>query len=498
MWRCSNNRVNATTNILLLEDNDDDAHLLTVALTDSGQIKRVTTKDAFQKHLSAEPCDVVIADQMIPGWSGMDAVQWVRETLPKLPCVLVSGIKDDSFAAEAIRGGASDFVYKGNLDRLPLVVIRVVNAAMTEDQLVRAQRLDAVGAVLSGMMHDLSGMMTLLPGALGIVRQKLDKPNEIAHCRKWLDVAEKTAGRVMEMMANIRVLLHGDRTPYTRLNLTTLLRQFAASVSAFLPKETELDVHIQEGDLFIQGNSSEVFQVLLNLVSNAQDAMPKGGTIRLSLDSMYLVDFPVGGKKLSGDFVLVSVSDTGFGMSQEVKRNIFNPLFTTKEHGTGIGLATSQRIMNSHNGRIDFVSQLGKGTTFYLYFNYVNGDRQPAQRQFDGDGRLVLIVDDELSVLEAMRVLVECNNYRVLTALNATEALAVYQANQADIAVVLTDILMPGVNGNTLMTALRALNPDVRIIVATGLPKTDSIDAEIVLQKPVTPGALFHALERAK
>lgn len=486
-----------TPNILLLEDNPDDAHLICSVLAETGQVLWVNSRALFEAELIKSNWDVVLIDHTLPGWSGMAAVKDVRALYPKLPIIVISGVKDDTFAAEAIRAGAADFVFKGHLDRLALVVVRVVNSAAVEDQLVRAQRLDAVGSVLSGMMHDLNGLMTLLPGAIGVVRQKLGVPGQVENCKKWLDVAESTTARVMDMMSRMRVFLHGDQVPYGRLNVCRLLRELVDSVSVFLPKEIEVTLGTLADDLFIQGNSSEIYQVMLNLISNAQDAMPQGGRITIRATVIRLRDYPMSSmQKVSGDFVQIGVADTGYGMTKEVKAHLFEPLFTTKERGTGIGLSTSLRVIRGHHGHIEVLTELKKGSTFLLYFPVINGHGTTtiAAR---GDGRLLLLVDDEKTVLEALKAVLESANYRVLSAMSGAEALATYKSHADEIDCVLTDLSMPGENGHKLIAALRALNQALRIIIITGSSKDiENTEANAVLYKPITPATLFAELSK--
>lgn len=484
-------------NILLLEDSSSDAHLISAVLGETGQVLWVNSKELFESKLRETSWDIALIDHNLPGWDGVSAVKMIRELYPKLPAVLISGVKDDQFAAEAIRGGAQDFVLKSNLDRLALVVVRVVSAAAMEDQLVRAQRLDAVGSVLSGMMHDLNGLMTLLPGSINIVRQKIGKPGQVDDCHKWLDVAERTTGRVMDMMSRMRVFLHGDQVPYGRLNVCRLLRELVDSVSVFLPKEIEVTLGTLAEDLYIHGNSSEIYQVMLNLISNAQDAMPAGGKISIRATVLRLTDHPMtSGDLVSGSFVQVAVADTGYGMTKAVRARLFEPLFTTKERGTGIGLSTSLRVIRGHHGHIEVLSELGVGTTFLLYFPVINGHATTTHLD-DGGGKLLLLVDDEKTVLEALKAVLESSNYRVLAAMSGAEALSTYKTHSAEIDCVLTDLAMPGDNGNKLITALRELDQNLRIIVITGSQQhVEHAEVDAVLYKPVTPGVLFSALAK--
>jgi CheY-like chemotaxis protein len=250
-------------------------------------------------------------------------------------------------------------------------------------------------------------------------------------------------------------------------------------------------------------------QVLMNLCVNARDAMPEGGSISIKVENI-VVDENYARMHLeatAGRFVVINVSDTGPGISPEIQSRIFEPFFTTKEmsKGTGLGLSTALTIVKSHGGFINVYSELHKGSVFALYLPAVDvpGAIDSVALQTDlplGHGELILVVDDEESIREITRGTLETFGYTVLTASDGTEALAVYADKKDEIAAVLTDMVMPFMDGPATIRALQRMNPKVRIIAASGLgtgPRAGEGALEgvsVFLNKPYTAEKLLKTL----
>jgi CheY-like chemotaxis protein len=249
-------------------------------------------------------------------------------------------------------------------------------------------------------------------------------------------------------------------------------------------------------------------QVIINLAVNARDAMPNGGTLSIRTrnvserESLKLS----GSGVAAGEYALVEVEDTGCGMTQEVMGKIFEPFFTTKDvgKGTGLGLSTSLAIVRSHGGFMRLDSAPGEGALFSVYLPAQAGSRQdPAcAKAIDlprGDGELILVVDDEAPVRMVTRRMLESFGYRVVLAPDGAQAVALYARQKDDIAAVITDMMMPVMDGPATIRALRSIRPDVRIIAASGLHGRDvmpSVEAPIFLAKPYSAEALLTSLRR--
>ena len=225
------------------------------------------------------------------------------------------------------------------------------------------------------------------------------------------------------------------------------------------------------------GDATQIHQVLLNLCLNARDAMPDGGTLSLSAENVVLDDYYASQnlEAAPGAYVLLKASDTGSGIPPDIMEKIFDPFFTTKElgRGTGLGLSTVLGIAKGHGGFVKVFSEPRRGSTFAVYLPATPGVAAAAEDQKEaplprGEGELVLVVDDEEPIRELTREILERNGYKALTAVDGTEAVALFSRWQGKIKVVLTDVSMPGMDGVALVRALRKMDPGVKVIAASG------------------------------
>jgi CheY-like chemotaxis protein len=260
----------------------------------------------------------------------------------------------------------------------------------------------------------------------------------------------------------------------------------------------------------VTGDPTQLHQVLLNLSVNARDAMPNGGTLTFSAESLTL-DGHYAGMNLeakAGPYVLLQVEDSGTGMPPAVMEKIFDPFFTTKEvgKGTGLGLSTSLAIVKSHGGFMRAYSEMGKGTTFRVYLPAQTESSAAAEAEIAtelprGHGELILVVDDEPSVRLITQQTLQAFGYRVVLASDGAEAVAIYARQSSEIAAVLTDMMMPVMDGPATIQVLHKLNPRVRIIAASGLSSNDpaahlaSLGVKNFLPKPYTAETLLKALQ---
>jgi CheY-like chemotaxis protein len=257
------------------------------------------------------------------------------------------------------------------------------------------------------------------------------------------------------------------------------------------------------------GDATQIYQVLMNLCLNARDAMPSGGRLMITAENIGLTDghpdLQLGCRP--GPYVLLRISDTGTGIAPELIDKIFDPFFTTKEvgKGTGLGLSTVMGIIRSHTGFVQVSSEIGRGSIFSVYLPAVPSNQavpEPVPRPVlpAGNGELILVVDDERAIRDVVRETLEMNGYRVLTASNGTEALTLFLKNRSDIKLVLTDLMMPIMDGLSTIGALQSLEPKLRVIASTGLgvngtlPDIAAKHTAAFLPKPFTPDALLKML----
>ncbi len=375
-----------------------------------------------------------------------------------------------------------------------------------EAQFLRAQRMESIGTLASGVAHDLNNILTPIMMSVAVLRLGLPAEKRDSLCDTIAMSAARGAQIVKQVLAFGRGL-EGERHP---LQVDMLITEMEQMIRSTFPKEVVLDC-IKGPDLrLVLGDATQIHQVLLNLCVNARDAMPDGGTLRLSatnldIDASYASMLS---EIAPGPHVLLEVSDTGSGIPPEVLERIFDPFFTTKEigKGTGLGLSTVHGIVKSHGGLLKVVTALGKGTTFQIYLPAAPDqaaitDISASAPAPTGHGECVLVVDDEVAIANAAREVLEANGYRVLLANNATEALVLYTEHSQEVALILTDIMMPVMNGVLFLRTLRKINPDVPVIASTGLCNQAQLDTlkslgvDTVLHKPYNSNTLLRTID---
>ncbi|HKG78866.1 MAG TPA: PAS domain S-box protein [Pyrinomonadaceae bacterium] len=357
--------------------------------------------------------------------------------------------------------------------------ILVINTDVTEkkrieSQFLRAQRMESIGTLAGGIAHDLNNVLSPILMAIDMLRLKATDESS----NRLLDVLRTNAERGGNMVRQVLSFARGVEGERVALQPKHLIKEIVKILRETLPKSIEISCNVPNDLWIISADATQLHQVLMNLCVNARDAMPEGGSISIKAENVFVDEnyarMHIEAK--AGRFIMITVSDTGPGMSPEIQSRIFEPFFTTKEmtKGTGLGLSTALTIVKSHGGFINVYSELHKGSQFTLYLPALDtpGSIEAAALQMDlplGNGELILVVDDEESIREITRSTLETFGYTVLTASDGTEALAHYADKKNEIAVVLTDMVMPFMDGPATIRALQRMNPRVRIIAASGL-----------------------------
>jgi len=325
-----------------------------------------------------------------------------------------------------------------------------------------------------------------------------------------LEIIESNARRGAAIVRQILAFAKGAEIQQTAVQPAFLLEEMSKIIAETFPKSIELRMKIAPHLTQINGDPTQLHQVLLNLCVNARDAMPQGGVLTLTAENVDLDEFAISTMpqaKKAAAYVLVTVADTGMGISQENLPKIFDPFFSTKgpHSGTGLGLSSVMGIINGHGGFVQVHSQPGQGTQFKIYLPAdtsssltlpkVESERIPA-----ANGETILVVDDEPHVLDVLRKILERHGYRVLVASDGTEAVTLYARHGASIKVVITDMLMPIMDGAATIRALLKMNPAVRIIAASGmvpqpgLGDVSTLGVKIFLRKPFTNETLLQVV----
>ncbi len=379
-----------------------------------------------------------------------------------------------------------------------------------EAQFLRAQRMESIGTLAGGIAHDLNNV--LAPIMMAVELLKRDPGNDPKRSRV-LETIDISSRRGSDLVRQVLSFARGLDSKRVLIRLRNQVEDLHGIISEIFPRDIRIVVEVPTDLWPITGDPIQLHQVLLNLAVNARDAMPHGGTLTLSASNL-VIDAQYAGmtpEAKAGPHVLLKVADTGVGIAPEVRERIFEPFFTTKEpgKGTGIGLATVHTVTKSHGGFVNFESELGRGTTFKVYLPadpaYLTAEAErPAVPDLPaGRDELVLVVDDEYSIREITQQTLETFGYRVMTARDGAEAVALYVKHAQDIAIVLTDMMMPVMDGAATIQVLRRINPAVRIIAASGIDSGDPVandglaGVEHFLLKPFTAECLLTLMREA-
>ena len=387
--------------------------------------------------------------------------------------------------------------------------ILIVNTDITEKkqleaQFLRAQRMESIGTLASGIAHDLNNVLAPILMSVQLLALKLHDEQ----ARQWLKILEDNARRGAELVKQVVSFargVKGDRTLVQVRHIISEIRQIAKET---FPKSIEVHTDLTPDLWTVSADATQLHQVLMNLCVNARDALPDGGTLSISAKNLFLNEqsarMNIDAK--AGSYIVITISDTGTGIPPEILDRIFEPFFTTKEvgKGTGLGLSTVIGIVKSHGGFVNVVSKQGQGTQFEVYLPALKETPIPISEDADmprGHGEVILVVDDEATIRQITQTSLETYSYKVLTASDGIEALAVYAQHKEDINVVLIDMMMPVMDGPTTIRTLRRMNPQGKIVAVTGLVSDDKLaqardlGVQTFLYKPYTTKELLQTLD---
>ncbi|KAF3889620.1 MULTISPECIES: ATP-binding response regulator [Nostocales] len=357
--------------------------------------------------------------------------------------------------------------------------ILVVNTDITEkkqleSQLLRAQRLESIGTLAGGIAHDLNNIFTPILASAQLLQIKLPDIDE--RNSQVLKIIENNTKRGAALVKQVLQFARGVEGKRTIVQISSLFLEIEQIVRETFPKSIEFFTSVKPDLWAVFGDATHLHQVLMNLIVNARDAMANGGVLNLQAENQFIDDryARINLDASVGPYVAIAVTDSGIGMSSEIADRIFEPFFTTKEFGkgTGLGLSTVRGIIKSHGGFVTVDSKVGVGTEFKIFLPAVAVTATPYVEDLElpkGNGELILVIDDEVNILETTKISLEAYNYKVLTASNGIDAIALYAQQKHEINLVLVDMMMPMMDGAVTIRTIQKLNPNALIVAVSGL-----------------------------
>jgi signal transduction histidine kinase len=501
--------------VLVVEDNERDAALLLRELKRGGYnvvYTRVDTPEAMRLELQQKSWDLVVSDYSMPRFSAQEALDSVKEAQVDLPFIIVSGTVDETTAVKAMRAGAHDFMPKGQFTRLLPAIARELREAAgrarhrtTEQQLRHAQKMEALGKLTGGIAHDFNNL-------LGVIVGNLDLLGELASANpaqtELIDAALSGALRGAELTKRLLAFARQQPLAARSINLNDLLSSTVVMLQRTLGERITVETELACNLWPVRIDRSQVEDGLLNLAINARDAMPGGGTITVATANTHVNEphTTYFAQIAPGDYVALSVTDTGSDIPAEIIERVIEPFFTTKPHGrgTGLGLSMIYGLVRQCGGYLDIASKVGAGTTVTLYF--------PRSREgvesVEADPAIiptgtehVLVVEDNINVAKVAVGMLSSLGYAAEARNSPLAALACFRERRFD--VLFSDMVMPEMNGLALANAARDLCPDIAVLLTSGypdghadLPQLEALGAEF-MAKPYRKADLAVAVRAA-
>jgi two-component system cell cycle sensor histidine kinase/response regulator CckA len=470
--------------ILHLEDDRQDAELIHAVLGNGElacEITHVASGKAFPDALGQASFDLILSDFSLPDWTGLQALEWVKQKCPGTPFIFVSGTMGEDTAIGCLRSGATDYVLKQNLKRLAPAVQRALREVeerrekeQLEEKFRQAQKMEIVGQFAGGIAHDFNNLLTVILGHVQLLLESKNSDPELMDSLKNIHHAAEAAGGLTgQLLAFSRKQALQPKV----LDLNGILSALGNMLSRILDRNISLEKEFADVPPIL-ADAGMLEQMVMNLAVNARDAMPKGGRLilRSGWEEINAKQAALRSGSRPGRFVYLSVSDTGTGIPPEFLGHLFEPFFTTKGpgKGTGLGLTSVYGIAQRHQGWIEVKSEVGRGTEFKVFFPETSvplvspsPDSAPATPARTGE--TLLIVEGEPALRNFIRAVLEDAGYRILEAGSGAEALRLWERLGAETDLVLTEmILSDGMTGPELTALLETKKPGLKVIYSSG------------------------------
>ena len=502
--------------VLLIEDNEDDAYLIREMLLEKMeagiQLEWVDRLSSALTQLAQGKSDLVLLDLSLPDSRGLETFDTVQRCAPDVPIVVLTGLDDEAMAVQAVRGGAQDYLVKGRLVDSYLLS-RAVRYAVERKQAERAlresearlrqsQKMEGIGQLAGGIAHDFNNLLTVINSYSDMLLGEIGFDNPFV--RNGLDQIKEAGHRAASLTRQLLAFTRQQVLEPKILDLNESVSTMAKLLRRLIGEDITLVLCPHPALGRVKVDPGQVEQIIMNLAVNARDAMPGGGELTIETRNVDLDGFDAHQQiSAPGSYVMLGVSDTGCGMDADTKTRMFEPFFTTKGpgKGTGLGLATVYGIVKQSGGSIGVSSDLGKGTTFNIYLPCVEGAAEQLEPLSAPPAALrgsetILLVEDEEMVRALAQAILERSGYTVFAAKHVHDALRMAQEGTKAIHLLLTDTIMPGMNGPELAQQVLAIRPAIKVLYMSGytdkaFTSTAALEPGFTfLQKPFTPQTL--------
>jgi two-component system cell cycle sensor histidine kinase/response regulator CckA len=369
----------------------------------------------------------------------------------------------------------------------------ITNQKRLEQELRHIQKMESIGTLAGGIAHDFNNILNIVAGYASLAEDQLDKPDTL---KTGLEMIRNASDRGATLVRQLLTFARKSDVVIGPVDLNTLITDLVQMLRATFPKTIEIETMLGDVVPSIEADQDQLHQALLNLAVNSRDAMPDGGSLRFSTGLIHGDELR---KRIlcaqASEYAHIAISDTGIGMDEDTKTKVFEPFFTTKQKGTGLGLSVVYGTIWSHNGFIEIESAVGRGTTMHVYLP-ISLSAPPAVRKMDGIAEIrggtecILVVEDEYALRDYLKFVLEERGYRVLEASNGIEAIDVYSSGREKIALVISDLGMPKLDGLGLLRRIFEINPAANIILASGYIEAQQrteilrLGARHIFQKP--------------
>ena len=521
-----------TISVLLVEDNELDAMLVQGALQTATHTQlrpdeyvwewTMTMRETLEL-LSARRFDLIIVDLALPDSAGLETIERIHDAAHGAALLVITARDDYDTARAALALGAQDYLVKGEftfpsleralryaLERKELADQRARDQAereRLEEQLRHSQRMESLGRLAGGVAHDFNNLLTVILGHAGMLRNATATGEDADESvREIVRAGERAARLTGQLLAFTRSQPASPKV----LNLNDAIRDLERMLARLMGGHIELATNLEPHLPNIRMDPGHVEQLLINLAVNARDAMPDGGVLTISTEVVLATDAIRRHRPYvtPGTYVYLAVADTGVGMEESVRVRAFEPFFTTKEkgQGTGLGLSTVYGIVKQAQGYIWCRSMPGRGTRFDIYLPATTAgiDVDPDRReQRIVSGKRILVADDNAAVRAVVMRTLSAAGYVAEEAASGPEAIRVAEAADQAFELLLTDVLMPGINGRELARRVSAIWPEIQVIYMSGytddlvIQRGDLPRDHVFLQKPFQREDLLSAIERA-